>query len=52
LPYVPDWRWLLDRNDSPWYPTAKLYRQEVIGDWDGVLEKVKSDLMQLRSIQQ
>jgi tetratricopeptide (TPR) repeat protein len=33
LPYVPDWRWLLDRNDSPWYPTAKLYRQEVIGDW-------------------
>ena len=47
LPYVPDWRWLLDRNDSPWYPTAKLYRQEVIGDWDGVLEKVKSDLMQL-----
>ncbi len=47
LPYVPDWRWLLDRNDSPWYPTAKLYRQEVIGDWDGVLEKIKSDLMQL-----
>jgi hypothetical protein len=52
LPYVPDWRWLLDRNDSPWYPTAKLYRQEVIGDWNGVLEKVKSDLMQLRNIQQ
>ncbi len=49
LPYIPDWRWLLDRNDSPWYPTAKLYRQEKIGDWAGVLEIIKSDLMKLRN---
>jgi hypothetical protein len=47
LSYVPDWRWLLDRNDSPWYPAAILYRQEKIGSWHGVLEKVKSDLEKL-----
>jgi len=44
LPNVPDWRWLLDREDSPWYPSMKLYRQTCIGDWSGVLERVKSDL--------
>jgi len=47
LPYIPDWRWLLDRSDSPWYPGAKLYRQEKIGEWDAVFEKVKSDLLSL-----
>ena len=41
------WRWLLDRDDSPWYPTAKLYRQRRIGDWDGVLERVSSDVRAL-----
>jgi tetratricopeptide (TPR) repeat protein len=43
----PDWRWLLDRDDSPWYPTAKLYRQEGIGDWVGVVERVREDLVRL-----
>jgi ADP-heptose:LPS heptosyltransferase len=47
LPYSPDWRWLLDRVDSPWYPSVKLYRQEKIYDWDGVLEKVRFDLEEL-----
>jgi hypothetical protein len=47
LPFSPDWRWLLDRDDSPWYPSVKLYRQEKTGDWDGVLKKVKSDLEKL-----
>jgi hypothetical protein len=47
LPYVPDWRWLLDRDDSPWYPSAKLYRQERIGEWAGVLERVGADLAAL-----
>ena len=46
LPYHPDWRWLLDRDDSPWYQSAKLYRQERIGDWDGMLEKIRVDLLE------
>jgi ADP-heptose:LPS heptosyltransferase len=40
LPYVADWRWLLDREDSPWYPSARLIRQPVVGDWDGVVQKI------------
>jgi tetratricopeptide (TPR) repeat protein len=38
------WRWLLNRDDSPWYPTARLYRQEQPGDWDSVLRTVARDL--------
>jgi tetratricopeptide (TPR) repeat protein len=44
LQFVPDWRWLLDRDDSPWYPTARLFRQPTIGDWSGVIERVASEL--------
>jgi tetratricopeptide (TPR) repeat protein len=44
LPFSPDWRWLLGRVDSPWYPTVKLYRQESIDDWSGVLRRVSADL--------
>ena len=39
------WRWFLDRTDSPWYPTVKLYRQEKAGDWDAVIQRVKTDLI-------
>jgi tetratricopeptide (TPR) repeat protein len=42
--YDACWRWLLDRTDSPWYPTATLYRQERAGDWDSVIHRVRSDL--------
>jgi ADP-heptose:LPS heptosyltransferase len=45
LPFSPDWRWLMDRDDSPWYPSVKLYRQTGIGDWNGVLERVRADLI-------
>ena len=45
LPYVPDWRWRLDREDSAWYPSARLFRQEKAGDWPGVLGRVQSALL-------
>jgi tetratricopeptide (TPR) repeat protein len=38
--HVPDWRWLLERDDSPWYPTARLFRQDATGAWDGALARV------------
>jgi tetratricopeptide (TPR) repeat protein len=47
LQFVPDWRWLLDREDSPWYPTARLFRQERIDDWTGVVEKATVELKRL-----
>jgi tetratricopeptide (TPR) repeat protein len=37
LPFSPDWRWLLGREDSPWYPTMRLFRQSRVGDWEGVM---------------
>ena len=44
LPFAPDFRWMLDREDSPWYPTARLFRQPSIGDWDSVLARVQTEL--------
>ena len=44
LPFDPDWRWLLDRSDSPWYPSAKLFRQPNINDWETVILDVKTAL--------
>jgi hypothetical protein len=44
LPHTPDWRWMLARDDSPWYPTMKLYRQENSGDWNSILMKLTYDL--------
>jgi hypothetical protein len=46
LPFCPDWRWLLERSDSPWYPTMRLFRQATIGDWTGVIEQVVDALRQ------
>jgi len=50
LPYVAEWRWLLGREDSPWYPTAKLYRQTRMGDWDSVLRRVKADVVAFTAV--
>lgn len=44
LPYSPDWRWMLGRSDSPWYPTMRLFRQPRPGDWGAVIEDVKVEL--------
>ena len=45
LPLCPDWRWLLTRHDdSPWYPTMRIYRQRALGDWPGVVARVAADL--------
>ena len=44
LPYAPDFRWLTDRDDSPWYPTATLFRQETPGDWTAVIAAVTDQL--------
>ena len=40
VPFMPDWRWPLGREDSPWYPTARLFRQQATGRWDEVIERV------------
>jgi tetratricopeptide (TPR) repeat protein len=47
LPFVPDWRWMVDRADSPWYPTMRLFRQTTLGDWQTVFQRVKTALMQM-----
>jgi tetratricopeptide (TPR) repeat protein len=44
LPYVPDWRWLLEREDSPWYPSMRLFRQRKPGNWEEVFERVVAAL--------
>jgi tetratricopeptide (TPR) repeat protein len=44
LPFAPDWRWLIGRDDSPWYPTMRLFRQPNFGDWRSVLERVRGEL--------
>jgi tetratricopeptide (TPR) repeat protein len=44
LPFAADWRWLVDRADSPWYPSARLFRQRSAGDWQALIERVKQAL--------
>jgi FkbM family methyltransferase len=45
LPYAPDWRWLLEREDSPWYPTLRLFRQPKPGDWEAVFDRLADALV-------
>jgi tetratricopeptide (TPR) repeat protein len=47
LPFVPDWRWLLEREDSPWYPTMRLFRQKKFGCWEEVFERMADALRQI-----
>jgi ADP-heptose:LPS heptosyltransferase len=47
LPYTPDYRWLLDRDDSPWYPTVRLFRQTETRDYAAVVDRVRTALLGL-----
>jgi tetratricopeptide (TPR) repeat protein len=49
LPHAPDFRWMLDRDDSPWYPTARLFRQPKPGDYETVISRMKTELAALMS---
>lgn len=49
LTYAPDWRWMLQREDSPWYPTMRLFRQPTPGDWESVIDQVATELALLAS---
>jgi hypothetical protein len=50
IPYAPDWRWMLDRDDSPWYPSVKLYRQATLGDWQPTLQNLFLDLLTIKGV--
>jgi hypothetical protein len=47
LPFACDWRWMLDRSDTPWYPTMRLFRQTTPGNWKPVIQEVQQELMRL-----
>jgi len=47
LKKIPDWRWMLDWNDSPWYPNMRLYRQKERDNWEEIFEIIKKDLQSL-----
>ena len=47
LSYIPDFRWFLDRSDSPWYPCAKLFRQNASREWQTVIDEVVQSLPEL-----
>ncbi len=49
LPYVACWRWLLDRSDSPWYPSLRLFRQSRAGDWDEVFQHMTAEIRAFKS---
>jgi len=48
LPFQPDWRWMLERERSPWYPALKLFRQSSPGDWVVPITRVRDELLRLR----
>ena len=50
LPSVPDWRWLLNRDDSPWYPSMRLFRQQQPGDWETVISRIIYELKRFKPV--
>jgi Flp pilus assembly protein TadD len=49
IPFRPDWRWMVDRDDSPWYPSMRIFRQKTRGDWADVIDRVKNALVEFVS---
>jgi len=49
LPHLSDWRWMQQTESTPWYPTARLFRQSAPGDWEGVLDRVIGQLSELHA---
>ncbi len=49
LPWCPEWRWLLDRSDTPWYSSVKIFRQESMGNWGSVTKKIKNELSKFKN---
>src|SRR6185437_6211562 len=47
VPRAPDWRWMVDREDTPWYPTMRLFRQGTVGRWDDVFARMAGELARL-----
>ncbi len=52
LPHTPDWRWLTNRDDTPWYPSVRLFRQEETRDYGSVIARVRSELMAMTAVPQ
>jgi ADP-heptose:LPS heptosyltransferase len=50
IPHSPDWRWMLEREDSPWYPGMRLFRQQRDGDWHGVFARMQAALRARQSL--
>jgi len=50
LPWLPDWHWQLGRSDSPWYPSARLFRQTESDDWKSVIATLRQELDALRKV--
>lgn len=50
LPYAPDWRWLLERSNSPWYPSMRIFQQKQPGDWGGIISRIRTVLDKLSGI--
>ena len=46
LAHVPDWRWMMERSDTPWYPDVRVIRQPRPGDWEGIINAAREDLLQ------
>jgi len=47
LPFMPDWRWMLDRSDTPWYPAMRLFRQKTAGNWSEPVSEIAEKLNEL-----